>query len=121
MLVRSILHFPRSTTVFSDWHSQGSQNKLASAIAQSEGHDDLSKGTMKVAREVQPSGGDVDRDAIEESLQARADAKIEQEADAEGNLSKGSESSRLRSAAEQYDQARKGQQAAPQAKLDGAS
>ena len=56
----------------------------------------------------------MDRDAIQESLHARAQEKID--AQYGGNAEakdKGSESARLQSAAEQYDLAREGKQAGP--------
>jgi len=67
---------------------------------------------------VRPSGGEVDRDALQESLDARAQHAIRKETGAEPagegkgsegmNMKKGSEAARLQSAAEQYDQARDG-------------
>ena len=75
-----------------------------------------------MARDTQASGGDVDRDSVQQSLHARAEEKIRQETGAEPinmergsegmNMAKGSEGARLQSAAEQYDRARKGMQKA---------
>lgn len=91
-------------------HIAGATGKLASAIAQQQGASDLSKGSRDVARSVDPSGP-VDRDAIQESLHARAEAKTkEQFGEDPQRVAPGSEASRLQSAAEQYDITHEGTQ-----------
>ncbi|KAK5163409.1 uncharacterized protein LTR77_010782 [Saxophila tyrrhenica] len=103
-------------------HIAGAEGKLSSAMAQAEGSSDLNTGAQRLAREVPKAGGEVDRDAVQESLHARAQEAIEKQTggdpmpkgkgSSEMNMEKGSEAARLQSAAEQYDQAR-------EARIDG--
>jgi hypothetical protein len=90
-------------------HIAGASGKLATAIAQHQGtpKSDLAQAGRDIMAAVEPSGGKVDRDAIQKGLQGRAQAKIkEQIRSDEWTSEKGSEASRLQSAAEQYDLAR---------------
>ncbi|XXH00779.1 AdoMet-dependent rRNA methyltransferase spb1 [Hypoxylon texense] len=93
------------------WKSQPrAAGKLASAIAQQQGESDLSKGSRDVARQVEPHGP-VDRDTIQQSLHALAEAKTKQQfGEDPERVAAGSEASRLQSAAEQYDLAHEGKQ-----------
>lgn len=57
---------------------------------------------------------------MQESLRARADAKIEEQyGEGDPDMDKGSEASRLKSAADQYDLAREGKQEKDQKKMTG--
>lgn len=96
-------------------HSPGAQGKLASAIAQSNGATDLNAGQRNVSRDVDASGGTVDRDELQGALERRAKEEISGQ---EMHLEKGSEAARLQSAAEQYSLAREGRQAQGESYLD---
>ena len=102
----------------------GAQGKFATALSQQQGDSDINLGGKHIARDTDPSGGEVDRDKIQEALHARAEAKIQEHTgihpnDEPNNIQKGSEAARLQSAAEQYDLAREGKQAAEQTKMHG--
>ncbi|EXJ78060.1 hypothetical protein A1O3_09221 [Capronia epimyces CBS 606.96] len=76
-------------------HTQGAMGKLAAAIAQHEGAPNLQRGSNNTIAQVRMSDGPVDKEAIQESLNAHAEAMMH-------------ETSRLQSAADQYRLAQEG-------------
>ncbi len=82
-------------------------------MAQAEGAKDINAGARELSREVPPSGNEVDREAIAKELHKKTDQKIEEHTHGVPmSIQKGSEAARIQSAAEQYDLAREGKQAA---------
>jgi hypothetical protein len=76
-------------------------------MAKATGHEDIDTDGEQFSRAVPISERKVDRDTIQQSLYARANAKSERQTGGEPfNLKKGSEASQFQSAAEQYDLAR---------------
>jgi len=92
----------------------GAAGKLATAISQHQGDADTSRGAANLQRQVAPSGGEVDKQAIADSLDARAKAKMPDNPEDPNQLQRGSEAARLQSAAEQYRLAGEAKQAKEQ-------
>lgn len=79
--------------------------KLAAAIAQHDGAENLQRATNITIGQAPMSDGPVDKHAIQESLNARAEAMLPPDGEP---IPRGSEASRLQSAADQYRLAQEG-------------
>ncbi|EHY59804.1 hypothetical protein HRR83_008342 [Exophiala dermatitidis] len=86
-------------------HVQSAMGKFASAIAQHKGAQNLQRGSNNTIAQVPMADGTVDKKAVQESLDAKAQAMMPPNGQP---IPRGSETSRLQSAADQYRLAQEG-------------
>ncbi|EXJ88621.1 hypothetical protein A1O1_05551 [Capronia coronata CBS 617.96] len=86
-------------------HTQGAMGKLATAIAQHEGAENLQSASNNKIAQIPMTDGPVDKQAIQERLDAQAEAILPSSGEP---IPRGSEASRLQSAADQYRLAQEG-------------